>query len=143
MAEPLRFPYTSPNAVAGECSLAFRMSGPSFSVGSGSRAGLEALAAAHALVAGGDVDRVVVVAADEVGPVARRIAPGIAAGAVALLVSSSRVGPRVARIALPLVESPLAHAAHAPLVALAKTELSPSPRRLTDDGAVIELDVPG
>src|SRR6185503_5302591 len=27
-AEPRRFPYTSPNAVAGECSLAFELTGP-------------------------------------------------------------------------------------------------------------------
>src|SRR6202034_3711844 len=59
-AEPRRFPYTSPNAVAGECSLAFRFTGPSFSVGGGLHAGLEALAAAAWLVEAGDVERAVV-----------------------------------------------------------------------------------
>ena len=43
-AEPRRFPYTSPNAVAGQCSIAFGLTGPSFSVGGGMHAALEALA---------------------------------------------------------------------------------------------------
>src|SRR6185312_16760143 len=42
-AEPRRFPYTSPNAVAGECSLAFVLTGPNLAVGSGLHGGVEAL----------------------------------------------------------------------------------------------------
>jgi 3-oxoacyl-[acyl-carrier-protein] synthase-1/3-oxoacyl-[acyl-carrier-protein] synthase II len=98
MAEPRRFPYTSPNAAAGECSIAFGLTGPGFSVGGGMHAGLEALAAAALLVEGGDADRVVVVAVDDVGPAscalgdadpALRLPSG---GAVATLVSAERTG---------------------------------------------------
>ena len=86
------FPYTSPNAVAGECSIAFGLSGPSFSVGGGLHAGLEALAAGALLVEGGDAERVVVVAVDEVGPTTRALAgDAIAPGAVALLLTASAV----------------------------------------------------
>jgi 3-oxoacyl-[acyl-carrier-protein] synthase-1/3-oxoacyl-[acyl-carrier-protein] synthase II len=102
-AEPRRFPYTSPNAVAGECSIAFGLTGPGFSVGGGMHAGLEALAAAAVLVGAGDADRIVVVAADEVGPTARAfIGDELAHGAVALVVSSEPAGAiaRVGRIEL-------------------------------------------
>ncbi len=95
-AEPRRFPYTSPNAVAGECSIAFGLTGPGFSVGGGMHAGLEALAAAAVLVGAGDAERMVVVAADEVGPTARALAGPSGGpfdhGAVALVVSSSAKG---------------------------------------------------
>jgi 3-oxoacyl-[acyl-carrier-protein] synthase-1/3-oxoacyl-[acyl-carrier-protein] synthase II len=58
-------------------------------------AALEALAAAALLVEAGDAERVVVVAADHAGPVARAMAPGaVPSGAVALLVSSSAGGAR-------------------------------------------------
>jgi len=102
-AEPRRFPYTSPNAVAGECSIAFGLTGPGFSVGGGMHAGLEALAAAAVLVGAGDADRIVVVAADEVGPTARAFAGDtVVHGAVALVVSSDPAGAvaRVGRIEL-------------------------------------------
>ena len=89
-AAPRVFPYTSPNAVAGECSMAFGLTGPSFSVGGGLHAGLEALAAATLLVEGGDADRVVVVAVDETGPTTRALAgDAVVSGAVALLLSAS------------------------------------------------------
>ncbi len=92
-AAPRVFPYTSPNAVAGECSIAFGLTGPSFSVGGGLHAGLEALAAATLLVEGGDADRAVVVAVDEGGPVTRALAgDAIVPGAVALLLSTSPAG---------------------------------------------------
>jgi 3-oxoacyl-[acyl-carrier-protein] synthase-1/3-oxoacyl-[acyl-carrier-protein] synthase II len=92
-AEPRRFPYTSPNAVAGECSVAFGLTGPSFSVGGGMHAALEALAAAALLVEGGDAERVVVVAADDDGPAIRVLGSGaVQRGAVALLVTSSPDG---------------------------------------------------
>src|SRR5262249_26437525 len=38
--EARRFPATSPNAVAGECAIAFRLTGPSFGVGAGLHGGL-------------------------------------------------------------------------------------------------------
>jgi 3-oxoacyl-[acyl-carrier-protein] synthase-1/3-oxoacyl-[acyl-carrier-protein] synthase II len=97
-AEPRRFPYTSPNAVAGECSVAFGLTGPSFSVGGGMHAALEALAAAALLVEGGDTERVVVVASDEDGPATRAMGGGaVQRGAVALLVTSSPEGA-IARV---------------------------------------------
>ncbi|HEX3344344.1 MAG TPA: beta-ketoacyl synthase N-terminal-like domain-containing protein, partial [Polyangiaceae bacterium] len=89
-AAPRVFPYTSPNAVAGECSIAFGLTGPSFSVGGGLHAGLEALAVGALLVEGGDADRVVVVAVDEGGPTTRALAgDDVVPGAVAVLLSSS------------------------------------------------------
>ncbi len=92
-AAPRVFPYTSPNAVAGECSIAFGLTGPSFSVGGGLHAGLEAFVAATLLVEGGDADCAVVVAVDEGGPVTRALAgDAIVPGAVALLLSTSPAG---------------------------------------------------
>ena len=89
-AAPRVFPYTSPNAVAGECSIAFGLTGPTFAVGGGGLAGLEALAAATLLVEGGDADRVVVVAVDEAGPTTRALAgDAVVSGAVALVLSTS------------------------------------------------------
>jgi len=91
-AAPRVFPYTSPNAVAGECSIAFGLTGPSFSVGGGLHAALEALAAGTLLVEGGDAERVVVVAVDEAGPTTRALAgDAVVSGAVALLLSASPV----------------------------------------------------
>jgi 3-oxoacyl-[acyl-carrier-protein] synthase II len=94
MAEPRRFPYTSPNAVAGECSLAFNLTGSSFAVGSGTHAALEALAVASLLVSSGDAERVVVVATDEVGAFVGALDPDARQGAVATLVSASARGAR-------------------------------------------------
>jgi 3-oxoacyl-[acyl-carrier-protein] synthase-1/3-oxoacyl-[acyl-carrier-protein] synthase II len=89
-AEPRRFPYTSPNAVAGECSIVFGLTGPSFSVGGGMHAAIEAIGAAAVLVEGGDCDRMVVVAVDDVGPATRALAgDALSSGAVAVLVSAS------------------------------------------------------
>ena len=88
-AEPRRFPYTSPNAVAGECSIAFGLTGPGFSVGGGLHAALEALGTAAVLVEGGDADRIVVVAVDDVGPATRALAgDSLRPGAVAVLLGS-------------------------------------------------------
>lgn len=93
--EPRAFPSTSPNAIVGECAIVYELTGPSFSVGAGLDAAMEALAAAAELCAAGDADRVVVVAADDAGPTAldlRRLAGWearpLARGAVALLVTS-------------------------------------------------------
>ena len=93
-AEPRRFPYTSPNAVAGECSLAFELTGPNVAVGSGLHGGVEALVVAADLVRSGVADRVVAVAVDAPRATARAIAsaagwPVPRDGAVAVLVSSA------------------------------------------------------
>jgi 3-oxoacyl-[acyl-carrier-protein] synthase-1/3-oxoacyl-[acyl-carrier-protein] synthase II len=99
-AEPRRFPYTSPNAVAGECSIAFGLTGPSFSVGGGMHAALEAVAAASVLVEGGDAERIAVVAVDDVGPATLALGRGLSlrAGAIAVLVSARADGGARARI---------------------------------------------
>ena len=99
--EPRRFPFTTPNAGAGECAVVFGLTGPAFSVGGGPHGGIEALAMAADLVRSGVADRIVVVAADHAGPATSLIAPGTASGAVALLVSAtaSEVGPRGGRLA--------------------------------------------
>jgi 3-oxoacyl-[acyl-carrier-protein] synthase-1/3-oxoacyl-[acyl-carrier-protein] synthase II len=89
-AEPRRFPYTTPNAAAGECAVAFGLTGPAFAVGGGPHGGIEAIGVAADLVRSGVVDRVVVVAVDEAGEASERVAPGTASGAVAVLVGDSR-----------------------------------------------------
>ncbi|MBI4702359.1 MAG: 3-oxoacyl-ACP synthase [Deltaproteobacteria bacterium] len=71
--DPRLFPATSPNAVSGHCAIAFGLTGPSFAVGAGLRGGLEALLAAAELVAAGDAERMLVVAADDAGPAARQL----------------------------------------------------------------------
>lgn len=134
-AEPRRFPYTSPNAVAGECSIVFGLTGPGFSVGGGMHAGIEALAAAAVLVGAGDADRIVVVAADELGPTARAFAGpsggALGPGAVALVVSSSVQGAiaRIGRMELARGSTAPAGApcGHQALLPLAST---PVPREL-------------
>ncbi len=96
MAEPRRFPYTSPNATAGEASIVFGLTGPGFAVGGGLHAGLEALAAAAWLVEGADAERVVVVAVDEGGPATEALGfvrdHGVRTGAVATVVSADPAG---------------------------------------------------
>ncbi|WP_437332703.1 beta-ketoacyl synthase N-terminal-like domain-containing protein [Sorangium sp. So ce394] len=93
--EPRLFPATSPNAIAGECAIAYQLTGPSFAVGAGLGGALEALRAAAELVASSDADRMVVVAADDAGPVARELLGltvaqhrAVACGAVALLLQA-------------------------------------------------------
>lgn len=90
--EPRRFPFTTPNAAAGEASVAFGLTGPSFAVGGGAHGGIEALSAAMTLLARGaggeaSVDRVVVVAVDDAGPATARCAPETTSGAVAVLLA--------------------------------------------------------
>ena len=98
-AEPRRFPYTSPNAVAGECSIAFGLTGPGFSVGGGTHAGLEALATAAVLVEAGDADRMVGVAVDDVGLATRGLWGDTPRhGAVAVLVDAQRSASARARV---------------------------------------------
>lgn len=120
--EPRVFPATSPNAIAGECAIVYRLTGPSFSVGAGLDGGMEALARAAELVAAGDADRVVVVAADDAGPAAHALleAAGwsdreLARGAVALLLTADE-GGSLAPVPLDL---PVAHDASGPVGHLA------------------------
>jgi 3-oxoacyl-[acyl-carrier-protein] synthase-1/3-oxoacyl-[acyl-carrier-protein] synthase II len=123
-AEPRRFPYTSPNAVAGQVSMAFGSMGPSFTVGGGMHAGLEALAAGAVLVEAGDAERIVVVAADDVGPATRALGgEGLASGAVAVLVTNDPQGARarigaieLRRGVAPEPPGPAGHRALLPLV---------------------------
>ncbi len=68
--DPRLFPATSPNAGAGQCAIAFGLTGPNFAVNGGLAGSLEALAAGAELVAAGDADRMIVVAADDEGPAA-------------------------------------------------------------------------
>ncbi len=103
-AEPRVFAYTSPNTAVGECSIAFGLRGPSFAVGGGMHAGVEALAVAAVLVEAGDADRVVVLAVDDVGPVSRALCgDALLTGAVACLVAAGE-GPtaraRIGRVTL-------------------------------------------
>lgn len=112
--EPRLFPATSPNAAAGECAIAFGLTGPSFAVGSGLAAGLEALARAAELVAARDAERVVVLAADDAGPAARELLAWsgqgtreLAEGAVALLLDAEP-SAALARVPLDLPVDPTA-----------------------------------
>jgi 3-oxoacyl-[acyl-carrier-protein] synthase-1/3-oxoacyl-[acyl-carrier-protein] synthase II len=92
------FPATSPNAGAGHVAIVFGLDGPCFAVGAGLGGALEALAAAAELIAAGDAERMVVVAADDAGPAARAwvelCAPGrpLQRGAVALLLEAQLAG---------------------------------------------------
>jgi 3-oxoacyl-[acyl-carrier-protein] synthase II len=101
MAEPRKFPYTSPNAAAGDASVAFGLTGPSFAVGSGMHAGVEALVVGAHLIAAGDADVMVVVAADDVGPTVARMAGtlgiDVGPGAVAVVLSADPRGA-IARV---------------------------------------------
>lgn len=97
-AEPRRFPYTSPNAAAGECAVAFGLTGPAFAVGGGPHGGVEALGVAADLVRTGVADRMVVIAADAPGGLAARLMSGSAeptSGAVALLVGPDAAAARL------------------------------------------------
>jgi 3-oxoacyl-[acyl-carrier-protein] synthase-1/3-oxoacyl-[acyl-carrier-protein] synthase II len=92
--EPRRFPATSPNAAAGECAIAFRLTGPTFAVGGSLHGGLEALAVARDLIAACDAETMLVVAVDLSGPVSLAMleaagAPLIAEGACAALLTAS------------------------------------------------------
>lgn len=129
--EPRRFPYTSPNAVAGECSIAFGLTGPSFSTGGGMHTALEALAAAAVLIEANDAERMVVVAVDEVGAIAGALVPhdvGLRSGAIAVLLTSqsetedgrparARIGGLTLRRGGPVLATlPAGHRALLPLV---------------------------
>ncbi len=72
-AEPRRFPPTSPNVAAGECSILLGLHGPSLAVGAGPAAALEALSVAYDLLEAGDAHALLVAAVEQVGPVARQV----------------------------------------------------------------------
>ncbi len=126
-AEPRRFPYTTPNASAGEAAIAFGLTGPAFAVGGGPHGGIEAIASAAALVRAGVAERIVVVAADEAGPASERTAPGTRSGAVAVLVAREPLAARLVEAKVHLDPAPVAPSArpsapmhaHAALVPLA------------------------
>jgi 3-oxoacyl-[acyl-carrier-protein] synthase-1/3-oxoacyl-[acyl-carrier-protein] synthase II len=149
-AEPRRFPYTSPNAAPGECSIAFGLTGPGLSVGGGLHAGIEALGTAAVLIASGDADRMVVVAADEGGEATRALAGDtLRAGAVALLLSASdggRARARIGRVSLRRggADGEAGAAGHLALLPLTRPEV---PRELLsgsppDASARVELLAP-
>jgi len=73
-AEGRRFAYTTPNAAAGECAMAFGLTGPNLAVSRGPDAYAEANEVARDLIRGGDAERIVVVEVDAGGPAARAIA---------------------------------------------------------------------
>ncbi len=131
-AEPRRFPYTSPNAVCGECAVHFRLTGPAFAVGAGLHGAVEAIAIARDLVSACDADRIVVVAVDEIGPTASRLgslSKGLISGAVATLVTADPSGAAARLGNVELVLGPAAPvfasetAGHLALVPLAQVDL--------------------
>lgn len=71
-AEGRRFAYTTPNAAAGECAMAFGLTGPNIAVSRGPDAYAEANEVARDLLRS-DAERVVVVEVDSGGPAARAI----------------------------------------------------------------------
>jgi 3-oxoacyl-[acyl-carrier-protein] synthase-1/3-oxoacyl-[acyl-carrier-protein] synthase II len=107
--EPRRFPATSPNAAAGECAIAFGLTGPTFAVGGSLHGGLEALDVAKDLVSAGDARSMLVVAADLAGSVSSALAeaagtPALPAGACACLLEASD-SPGAVALEVPPVRS--------------------------------------
>jgi 3-oxoacyl-[acyl-carrier-protein] synthase-1/3-oxoacyl-[acyl-carrier-protein] synthase II len=92
-AEARRFAYTTPNAAAGECAIAFALTGPNVCVGRGPDAALEADEVARDLLRGGDAGRVVVVTTETAGDLSRAIVE--AAGGIARPGSSAWLLERV------------------------------------------------
>lgn len=118
--DPRLFPATSPNAGAGQCAIAFGLTGPNFAVNGGLAGSVEALCAAAELIAAGDVDRMIVVAADDDGPAAQAWHAAAAPdrphqrGAVALLLTTEALGlarPVDLDMAIPHDEGPTGHLA--------------------------------
>ncbi|MBI2897731.1 MAG: hypothetical protein HYY06_29505 [Deltaproteobacteria bacterium] len=92
LADPKRFPYTSPNAAAGEVAIAFGLTGPNLALTSGFHAGLDAVLTARRLVASGRAPAALAVVADAASEESARwlsgaglVAQGPAEGAAALL----------------------------------------------------------
>lgn len=128
-AEPRRFPYTTPNACAGEVAIAFGLTGPAFAVGGGPHGGIEALAVASTLVAAGHADRVVVVAVDAAGEASRRAAPETPRGAVAFVVEHEPGDGLVERASVRLAETP-------------ELRPLPDPRSVAAHPALLDLAAP-
>ncbi|HET7543446.1 MAG TPA: beta-ketoacyl synthase N-terminal-like domain-containing protein [Polyangiaceae bacterium] len=96
-AEPRRFPATSPNLAPSRAAIAFGLRGANFSVGAGPAAALEALLVGIELLAHGDVQSLLVLAVEDVGPVVREIfdaagLPQPEPGAIAALLDTSDSG---------------------------------------------------
>jgi 3-oxoacyl-[acyl-carrier-protein] synthase II len=72
-AEPRRFPATSPNLAPGRAAIAFGLQGPTFSVGAGASAALEALLLGIELLEAGDAEALLVLAVEDVGAVVRDV----------------------------------------------------------------------
>lgn len=103
--EPRRFPATSPNLCAGECTIALGSRGPSFSVGASPAAALEAAVVAYDWIASGRVDAAIVIAAEHVGDTVRAVWtaaewPLPAQGAVAVVLSLAGPGAPLSRARL-------------------------------------------
>lgn len=103
--EPRCFPPTSPNLAAALCSIAFRLHGPCFAVGSGPGAAREALVAAHDLISAGDAPSAVVIAVEDAGPVSRDLyraagRPSPERGASAALLQAGGRGELLSRESL-------------------------------------------
>ena len=116
------FPATSPNALPGECAIVYKLTGPSFAVGAGLDGAMEALRSAAELVAAGDAETMVVVAADDAGPAARALVElagwggrRLEKGAVAVLLGSEGAGA-MREMA---IEVPVAHEGEGPIGHLA------------------------
>ncbi|MCL2777554.1 MAG: 3-oxoacyl-ACP synthase [Polyangiaceae bacterium] len=153
--EPRRFPYTTPNAAAGECAVAFGLNGPAFAVGGGPHGGIEALSVAADLVRTGTADRIIVVAADEAGDLSRHVAPDTVPGAVALMVAATPLAGELVECSVRLEKSdrtgplpaPSAMDAHRALLPLARVpwhhEAQNEARRAADVAArgPLELSV--
>ncbi len=104
-AEPRRFPATSPNACAGHVAIAFGLRGLSHAVGASTAAALEALEVAVDWLAAGDVDSLLVVAAEVRGDASVRALgqQGLAApeeGGLSLLLTTTPVGPELCAASL-------------------------------------------
>ena len=96
-AEPRRFPATSPNLAPGRAAIAFGLQGLNFSVGASPAAALEALLLGIELLAAGDVQSLLVLAVEDVGPVVREVfdkacLPQPEPGAIAALLDTGDAG---------------------------------------------------
>lgn len=109
--EPKHFPATSPNLSAGLCSIAFGLTGPTLAVGGGAGAARHAALVGYDLVAFGDADAALVVAAEEVGPVVFDLSgaaglPPPPRGASAILLGPCEAGVALSRDRLAGVSFP-------------------------------------
>lgn len=96
--EPRWFPATSPNLACGHASIAWGLQGPAFAVGASPAAATEALLVADDLIAAGDLDHALVVAAEDVGPVVKDVWQAASwpipeSGSVAVLLSAQEGWP--------------------------------------------------